>query len=141
MATRIERTGVGPGFRLYIGLMILLFFLSYLGLFSIGMLVIPIPLAMMIGLLFWGRPTVVAALVFGLAAGVIGFFGTAPFFCNPEPGVTDCARWFLPSTEGPRTTADWVLAVSTGLVAGVTAAGLGGFTARQLSRWAGPSRG
>jgi hypothetical protein len=132
MATRTQPAAVG--FWLYVAAMILLFIVSFLGMFSIGMLVIPIPVAMMIGLLFWGRPARVARVVLGLAAGLIGFIGAAPFFCNPEPGVTDCARWFLPSTDGPRTITDWMVALGIGLAAGAIAASVGVYLARQTRR-------
>jgi hypothetical protein len=129
MAARTQPAGVG--FWLYVAAMILLFLFSFVAMFSIGMLVIPIPVAMLIGILFWGRPTVLAVVVPGLAAGLIGFTGAAPFFCHPEPGVTDCARWFLPSTGGPRTIVDWLLAIGFGLGAGAIAAALGAYLARQ----------
>jgi hypothetical protein len=132
MATRTQAVGVG--FRLYVAVMIFLLSFAVLGMFSIGMLVIPIPMAMMVGLLFWGRPAVVAGVVVGLAAGLIGFIGTAPFFCHPEPGVTDCVRWFLPRTGGPRSVSDWLLAVGIGVVAGMIAASVGVYLARQTSR-------
>ncbi len=133
MATRIHPRP-GLGFRLYVGAMIFLFFFASLGMFSIGMLVIPIPLAMMIGLLFWGRPAAVAGVVLGLAFGLIGLLGTAPFFCNPEPGVTDCVRWFLPRTDGPRSTAHWMMALGFGLAAGGIASWLGSYSVRHLSQ-------
>ncbi len=134
MATRTRPAGAG--FWLYVGAMIFFFLLSFVAV-SLWILVIPIPAAMLIGLLFWGRPTVLAGVVPGLAAGLIGFIGAAPFFCHPEPGVIDCARWFLPSTGGPRTIADWLLAIGFGLAAGVLAAALGAYLARQIT--AGPA--
>jgi hypothetical protein len=99
--------------------------------FSIGLLFLPVPAAMVVGLFLWRWKWAVAGLVAGALAGSLAFFLTVPLTqfegTSVQGGVvtefSGCGREILanlPSNECEAAERQaWVIAVAVALVVGV----------------------
>lgn len=104
---------------------------GFLGILTIGILILPIAVAMFIGLAFWHRPWIPATIVTTVAAFSLGYMGSAPLNCfassvkrSGVPVVHEegCSRLFLPDLDRAAQSSDGQLALA---IATATAAVLG----------------
>ena len=109
----------------------LLIALGLLTLLSIGMLILPVGIAMAVSTLFWDRPAVLVGITVGALALSTGYSLTAPLGClqtfRPDGGPavsTTCERIALSDLPRLPEAGDFLLAVGIAAVAAL-AAGFG----------------
>lgn len=144
MSTATQPGRLGTGFTLYVVITILVILFGIISIASIGFLFLTLGLVMAIGIGFWSRPWIVAALVSAAAAFSVAYVATAPVRCGisgvKEPGRPPvvrewCTRLLLSDIEGRDSRpSDTALALGIAAAAGSIAGVTGARVARALTR-------
>ena len=125
----MERARSGWAFRAYVAVTVVVLALGVITLLSIGAFLLPIGLAMAVGIVLWERPRAMVAVLAGGAAFSAALLLTAPLACEsgdtglvgpgrePVPAEHACERILLPDLARRARAGDYVVTLAIAVAA------------------------